>query len=592
MTISTKRVLFIFPLFAAAVSCVVQAGPGAAERLNNMVEDYWEAYLELNPIKATLFGDNRFNDRLGNTISEEYRARTKALDMEYLSKLASIDPSQLDGQDALSYEVFKRNRELSLEDLRFKSHYLPVSQFFSMPSFFAQMGSGKSIQPFHTVKDYENFLARAEGFPAWVDTAITNMKKGVKEGIVQPKVVIEKTIPQLAAHVVDDPTQSVFYQPVTNFPAAFDEVGRKRLTGAYRLLITNTIVPAYRRLHDYMAGEYLSHGRTTVGLMHLPNGKAWYDHLVHTRTTTGLSGEEIHAIGLKEVERITREMEAVKDRIGFRGDLKAFFEHLRSDDRYYYSEAKDILAEYETLKQHVAKALPKVFGVLPKADYEIRPIEEFRAKSAATAQYNSPTPDGKRLGVFYVNTYDLKARPKYSMQALSLHEANPGHHLQISIQFEVDSLPRFRRFGSFTAYTEGWGLYAESLGKELGLYQDPYQYFGMLNLEIWRAVRLVVDTGIHAKGWTRDQALDYMLAHTSLAETDTIAEIERYIVIPGQALAYKIGQLKFAELRARAEKRLGDKFDIRTFHDALLVDGALPLDVLERKMDAWLESKA
>jgi uncharacterized protein (DUF885 family) len=350
-------------------------------------------------------------------------------------------------------------------------------------------------------------------------------------------------------------------------------------------------VPTYQKLHDYIRDTYLPDTRDSVGLSELPNGRSWYDYLVGETTTTALSAEEIHEIGLAEVARIRAEMERVKDEVGFEGSLNEFFDHLKEDPQFFYSEPEQLLEAYRSLKGRVDAAVPEMFSLLPKADFEIRPVEEYRQQSAAAASYMPSSPDGSRPGVFYVNTYDLKSRPRYNIEAIYLHEAAPGHHFQIALAQELDELPRFRRFGGSTAYVEGWGLYAESLGSELGMYQDPYSYYGALTAEMWRAIRLVVDSGMHAKGWSRDDALAFMRDNSSIGEADVVAEIDRYIAIPSQALAYKIGQLKIRELRTRAETELGDSFDIRGFHAAVLQDGALPLNVLEAKVDRWIASQ-
>jgi len=538
-------------------------------------------------VNATLIGDHRYDDRLPDNLGADWRKASEDLDRRYAAAAAALDPAGLNARDALSREIFVYARQLSAEQWRYPDHLLPVSQFFSLPSFLAQLGSGHTAQPFATVKDYENFLARSAAFTGWVDAAIANMREGVKRGIVQPRVVIEKALPQLAAHVVDDPERSVFFQPVANFPEAIPAPERKRLEAAYRAHIMQVVVPAYRRLHAYMRDEYLPHGRATVGLGALPGGKEWYAYKARSYTTTSQTPDEIHAIGLKEVERIAGEMDRVRAELGFKGDLPAFLEHLRTDPRYYFTSADDLLAGYAQIKQRVDAVLPRLFGRLPRADYVIRPVEAFRAASMAAAQYLPPSADGSRPGIFYVNTHDLKVRPRYVMEALSLHEASPGHHFQISIAYELDGLPRFRRFDSYTAFVEGWALYAESLGGELGMYQDRYQYFGRLAFEMWRALRLVVDTGMHARGWTREQALATMARYSALGESDQVAEVERYIALPGQALAYKTGELAIRRLRTAAEARLGARFDVRAFHDLVLGGGALPLAVLEARVGAW-----
>lgn len=563
----------------------------ASQRLAALVEQYFEDNLELNPVTATFVGDNRFNDRLANSIGPEHRAAQLGLERRYLKALDDIDASELSGQDLLTLEVFRLGRQEAIEGSEFPAYLLPINQMFSLPSLMAMLGSGRSAQPFATVADYDNFLGRIDGFTVWVDQAIANMREGADKGVVQPTVIMEKVLPQLAAHVVDDPEQSLFWGPVAAMPEDFSEEDRARLTAAYRDAIAGQIVPAYSRLHDFIETEYLPQTRATVAWADLPDGARWYDYRARVSTTTTMSAREIHELGLAEVARIRLEMEQVRDTVGFEGDLAAFFEYLKTDDAFYYENAEDLLDGYRALKTRIDALLPALFSDFPAADYEIREVEAFRAQSSAGASYQRPAPDGSRPGIFYVNTHNLRAQPKYGMETLSLHEASPGHHFQVSIQQELTELPRFRRFGGYTAYVEGWALYAESLGRELGLFTDPYQYYGKLNDEQLRAMRLVVDTGLHTEGWTREQAIAFMLENSSLAESDVVAEVERYIAIPGQALSYKIGQIRLLELRARAEQKLGDRFDVKAFHSMVLRGGALPMAVLEARTDRWIAAQ-
>ncbi len=558
------------------------------ERLHALFDDYFERQLELNPLLATSIGDPRYNDRYEVSIAPEWRARALKVERDALAGLASIDRSRLAGQDLLSYDIFKSARELEIEGFRFPEHLLPLNQFHSTPNSFAQMGSGEGIQPFHTVKDYDDFLKRLDGFVAWTDQAIANMHEGAAKGYTLPRVLAERILPQLEAHIVASPEESLYYGPVRDMPEGFSTADRARLTAAYRTAITSKVVPTYRKLRDFMRDEYLSRTRTTVGLDALPDGAAWYAYNVRAITTTDYTPAQIHEIGLAEVERIHGEIRAVMKQVGFTGDLEAFSAFMQKDPRFFFDDREKLISGYVDIKRRVDPALPKLFERLPTADYEVRAVEPFREKSAAGGSYQAATEDGSRPGIFYANAYDLKARPMWAMEALSLHEGNPGHHFQISLQREQKDLPKFRRFSGYTAYSEGWGLYAESLGRELGLYEDPYQYFGMLEAELWRAIRLVVDTGLHSKGWTREQVLEYMDAMSSTAEARAVSEAERYIAIPGQALAYKIGQLKIRELRSRAEAELNGAFDVRQFHTAVLGDGALPLHVLETKIERWI----
>jgi uncharacterized protein (DUF885 family) len=569
----------------------VEAATAESRKLAELVDAYFEEQLRLNPLLATSIGDPRYNDRFEVTISPEWRARDEKVEREFLERIRSIDRALLSGQDALTYEIFKSAREREIEGFRFPGHLIPVNQFYSVPNSFAQLGSGNGLHPFKTVKDYEDFLKRIDGFAAWTDQAIVNMREGIAKGYTLPKVLVERTLPQLAAQLVEKPEDSLYWGPIANLPASFTAEEQARLTAAYRAAITNQVIPSYRRLHDFLRDEYLPKARTSVGLDALPDGKAWYEYNVRNITTTDYTPAQIHEIGLREVARIHGEMRKVMQQVGFEGSLDDFFRFLNTDPQFVHPSREALVAGYVDIKKRVDPQLPKLFEILPKADYEVRAVEPFREKSAAGGQYQAASEDGSRPGIFYANAYDLKARPKWAMEALSLHEGNPGHHFQISIQREQKDLPRFRRFGGYTAYSEGWGLYAESLGPDLGVYKDPYQYFGRLEGELFRAIRLVVDTGLHSKGWTREQVLEYIDANSATSDARRIAETERYIAIPGQAVAYKIGQIKISELRARAERELGDRFDLRTFHTAVLADGALPLDVLEAKIDRWIAAQ-
>ncbi len=558
------------------------------QKLNKVFEDYFEELIKLFPIYASYIGDKRYDDKFANDISENHRNKQKELFNKYLSQISEINRDLLQGQDRLSYDIFKRDMVLSLEGFQFNDHLIPVNQIQSTPTFFAELGSTGSLHPFKTVKDYDNFLERIKGFQVWVDTAIVNMGKGSELGIVQPKIIMEKTLPQFEAHLVKDIKKSVFYKPIENLPSDFTGEEKKRLVEEYSEAIKKQIVPTYKKLYDFIKDEYLSECRETIGLSELPDGEKWYAYEVKRLTTTNLTPEEIFGIGLNEIKRIEKEINRIKEQVGFEGEMQGFFDYLKKDERFYFSDKEALLKGYEKLREKIDSRIPELFKLIPKADYEIKPVEKFREKTAAGAQYMGATPDGSRPGVFYVNTYDLKAHPKYGMVTLFLHEVSPGHHFQISLQQEQEDLPKFRRFGSYGAYIEGWALYAESLGKEMGLYTDPYQYYGNLSAEMFRAVRLVVDVGMHMKGWSREKALNFLMKNLSFVESEAVAEIERYIAWPGQALSYKIGQLKISQLRAKAEKELGSKFNIKAFHDEILRDGALPLDVLEIKMDEWL----
>jgi uncharacterized protein (DUF885 family) len=562
-----------------------------SQKLQVVFDEYFERQLQLNPILATSIGDPRYNDRFVVSIAPEVIAQARQLERDYLGRINAIDRGKLSAQEQVSYDIFRSSREREIDGFRFPGELIPMNQFYSVPNSFVQLGSGNGMQPFKTVQDYDKFLKRIDGFVQWTDQAIVNMREGIRRGYTLPRILAERTLPQLQAQVVPRAEDSLYWGPITGMPAGFPAEDRERLTAAYRAAIESKIVPAYRKLHDFMRDEYVPKARASDGMEGLPDGKAWYAYNVSRITTTGYTPEQIHQIGLDEVQRIHAEMAEVMRRVGFKGTLQEFFTHLNSDPQFFWPTREALVAGYVDIKNRVDPQLPKLFEILPRADYEVRAVEPFREKSAAGGQYQAANEDGSRPGIFYANAYDLRARPKWAMEALSLHEGNPGHHFQVSIQREQKDLPKFRRFGGYTAYSEGWGLYAESLGPELGMYGDPYQYFGRLEAELWRSIRLVVDTGLHAKGWTREQVLAYMDANSSAAEARRVSEAERYMAIPGQALAYKIGQLKLAELRARAEQALGPKFDVRRFHTAVLADGALPLDVLEAKVDRWIASQ-
>ncbi|MEJ2128938.1 MAG: DUF885 domain-containing protein [Woeseiaceae bacterium] len=565
--------------------------------LNQLYHEYDEEMLALNPITATFRGDHRFNDQWGpyDFLSDEYAEAMYDLHKRYLAKLLEYDPETLTGQDRLNFEIFQFDRENAIErqDQGYNDYesLTPVSQFFSVPNFLPILGSGAVGQPFETPQHYDDWIKRSSHFVRHVDLSIAKMREGVELGVVQPRILMEKALPQLAAQVVESPEQSAFYGPIARMPESFSDEDRERLTAAYEDHIMNTLIPAYAKLHDYIGNEYMQHTRETVGQLNSPGGKDYYAFMVRETTTTNYTPEEIHEIGKREAERIYAEMEKVKDEVGFEGTMAEFFVYLREDPQFHFKSEEEILQAYEDLRNEIDPKLPKLFGTLAEAPYVLKPVEPFRAQSMAAAQYFPGTPDGSRPGIFYINTYDLPARPKWFMESLSIHEANPGHHFQISVAQEVEDLPAFRRFGGYTAYVEGWGLYAESLGKELGMYTDPLQYFGSLFGDIWRANRLVVDTGMHALGWTREEAIEYMASNSPITDTDVVAEVERYIAIPSQALAYKIGQLKIRELRNRAEEALGDKFDVRAYHDLVLTNGSLPLFVLEAEVDRWIEKQ-
>jgi uncharacterized protein (DUF885 family) len=568
------------------------ANAATSEQLNALFEQYFEEYLKLNPLVATYIGDHRYNDQLPNFISPEYRARQHDMNERYLAAIRRFDPATLSGEDRISYEIFLRERMRQKESERFPDQLLPLAQTGGLPTMMPALGSGTNAQPFVTVQDYENWLKRLDGFVAYMDQSIVNMREGIAKGVVQPRPVTEKVLSQLGGLIVPKAEDSPFWGPIAKFPETVPAADRERLTAAYRAAIEGKVMPSYMRVRDFVKNEYLPKSRTSVAWTALPDGKAWYAFYVQQHTTTDMTPEEIHQLGLSEVSRILGEMNGVREKVGFKGDLEAFFKHLESGPQFYYTQGPDLVEGYRKLKLRIDAALPKLFSVFPKADYEVRQVEAFREQTAAGAFYESASADGSRPGIFYVNTFNLKSQPKFGMETLSLHEASPGHHFQGSIQQELTGLPKFRRFGGgYTAYVEGWALYAEYLGKELGLFTDPYQWFGRLNDEQLRAMRLVVDSGLHALGWSREQAIKYMLDNSTLAESDVVSEVERYIAWPGQALGYKVGDLRIQALRHRAERELGDNFDVRDFHREVLCDGAVPMSVLEAKVDRWIAAR-
>jgi uncharacterized protein (DUF885 family) len=586
----------LFILLALATGCgglthETQApAETAAARLDRLFEEHWQASLELNPVWATFIGDHRYDDRYAVTISPQHRAATRALLERSLAAVEAVPEEALDPQRRLSRTLFLRDVRHDLESYRFPFELLPLNQFYSAPNSFVMLGSGKSAQPFEVVTDYENFLKRMDGFVAWVDQAIVNMRLGMERGVVQPAVLMERVLPQLAAHVVSDPADSLFYGPVAEFPDSVPATEQARLRAAYSDAIAHKLVPAYARLHDFVRDEYLPAARDTFGLYALPDGAAWYQYLIRQHTTTDMTAETIHQVGLEEVARIHAEMRQVMAEVGFEGDLQAFFEYMNNNPDFYFETPEQMIAAHEALRAKADAAAPQLFRRIPRSGYEIRAVEAFRERSAAKGSYQAPAADGSRPGIFYVNTYRPETRPRWDTEALFLHEAVPGHHFQRASNLELEDIPAFRRYGGVTAFAEGWGLYSESIpvGRALGFYEDPYQRFGELNAELWRAIRLVVDTGLHAKGWSRQDVLDYMFANSATMETRATAEAERFMAIPGQALAYKIGQLKIFALRAQAEAALGERFDIRDFHARVLDQGDLPLDVLATRIEAWI----
>ena len=581
-------------LLAVAALSGCAAGPHvkpADATLNALVEEYFDQQLELSPMSATAIGDSRFDDRLDESTSPGFREKSFGIERAYLDRAKAVDAAQLSAAARITLEIFVSEREQALAGQPFHEEYLPFSQMSGLPMDLVVYGSGEGPQPFATAADYDRFLRRVREFPRWVDGAIALMRTGMSRGITLPRPAVVKMIPQLREIATPTAEASIFWGPIKALPKTISAADAARLREAYAGAISREVLPAYARLADFLERDYLPAARTTVGWSDLPDGPAWYRWRIRGATTMDMPPDQIHQVGLDEVARIRAEMMAVKEQVGFQGNLDAFFEHLEDDPQFYFDNQQELLDAYRAVKRRIDALLPKLFSDFPKADYEIRAVEPFRAASAAGASYQAPSADGKRPGIFYINTFNLKAQPRFGLETLSLHEAAPGHHFQIAIQQELTDLPRFRRFNNYVSYAEGWALYSESIGKELGLFTDPYQWYGRLSDEMLRAMRLVVDTGLHSKGWTREQSIKYMLDNSSMAESDVTAEVERYIVWPGQALGYKLGQLHITALRAKAQAELGARFDVREFHSQVLRDGALPMDVLSAKIDRWIATK-
>lgn len=554
----------------------------------NMLDTYYQDGLKLNPIAATFAGDNRYNDKFPNFLAPEYKEKVKAYYINYKNILNTYKDTDLNESEKLSKATLNWDIDINLADLSFKKDLMPIDQMWSPHLNIGQLASGSGAQPFETVTDYNNWLKRVDGYLLWLASAESNMKEGIKTGYVLPKSLITKVIPQMAAMAEDNVENHLFYQPIKNFPEGFSEEDKKKLTASYTTMVKEKVIPAYKKMHDFMSTTYLKAGRESSGFSALPKGTAYYNHQIKKYTTTNRSADEIHALGLKEVARILSEMEAVKTEVGYEGDIISFFDFVRNNKELMpFTDAQQVLDNFNTIHETMKPKLAELFDVTPKTAFEVRRTEAFR-EASASAEYNQGSLDGTRPGIFYTPIPEVTKYNTFSDEALFLHEAIPGHHYQISLQQEDEDLPEFRKTLWYSAYGEGWALYSESLGKELGLYTDPYQYFGMLGMEMHRAIRLVVDTGLHVKGWTREQAIQYSLDNEAEGEASITAEIERYMANPGQALSYKIGQLKIIELRAKAEKELGTKFDIRQFHNQVLETGCVPLALLENKIDNWI----
>ena len=575
---------------SAAPSAVVAMSPAA--QLKALFHDSDEAQLRRNPIQGLFRGDLRYADRFGDYITDAYFAGEKQAAVDDLAGLSRIDRKALSIDDRVSYDTFKWQRTTDLKG--FEPGLLrtatdrPIDHFSGFQTFMPDLSSGEGAAPFKTVADYDNNLKRIAGYVVLIDRSIGRMKQGLADGVTNPRLVMQNVIGQLDALNAEGVEGSTFYKPVKKFPDAIPAADRARLTGAYAAIIRDQLIPAHTKLRDFIRDEYLPKARTTVGLGQMPGGKAYYRYLVASTTTTDMTPEAIHALGLSEVKRITAEMEKAKTASGFKGSLAEFVAFLRTDKRFAPASRDAMRDDFTAIDKRVLAVVGQDFSLVPKSPLEIRAVPAYKEKTEAAGSYQGGTPDGSRPGVFFYNAYDLPSRYSWGFETLFLHEGIPGHHFQISLAQESTGLPAFQRFGGNTAYVEGWALYSESLGYELGFYKDPYQNYGHLNDEMLRAMRLVVDTGIHNEGWGRDQAIKYMLDNSAMGKTDATAEVERYIAIPSQALAYKVGQLTIRRLRSKAEAELGPKFDIRAFHAQVLMSGALPMAVLESKIEDWI----
>ena len=587
LTVAMAAALCALPARAheIAAPATTVAAP-AAQTLHRLFDEEWERSLRESPEGASYRGDKRYNDRWSDDSLTAIAAR-EAADREALRRLKAIDRNALPAADRLSYDVMAWQLERGVQRQKYREWQRPVSQRGGL-----QNAEGiAEVLPFATLKDYQDWLQRLERLPEKVEQTTLLMREGLKEKNTPPRVLMQRVTAQIAAQIVDDPEKSPFYKPFTKFPDAVPPADRAALQARAKAVITGQVVPAYRQFATFFEKEYLPGSRETIAAADLPDGKAYYDFLAAQFTTTDLTADQIHKIGLKEVARIRAEMEMIKDEVGFKGSLGEFFDHLRSDPKFFHKTPAELLEAYQAISKRIDPQLVKISKVIPRLPYGVRAIPDNIAPDTTTAYYQGGAIDGSRAGYYYVNLYKPEVRPTWEMMALSLHEAVPGHHFQISRAMELADLPMFRKTGYFTAYGEGWGLYAERLGYDMGLYDDPYDRMGQLAYDMWRAVRLVVDTGMHSKGWSRDKAIEYFMDNAPKTRQDVTNEIDRYIGWPGQALAYKIGQLKISELRERARLALGDRFDLRDFNDAVLITGSVPLQALETHIDAWIAAE-
>ncbi len=574
------------PMHSSEPTEAAASQDSAGGALHRLFDAEWDYQMEQNPTWASRLGDRRWNDRWQDASLEAIRKRHDH-DLGVLAELQHIDRSRLARADQLNYDLFEKNYGLEVEDFQFHTYLMPVSQMDGIQT----ANELADALRFESVKDYEDWIARLRSFPRYMQQTTALMRQGIAERMLLPKVILQKVTPEIDNQIVKEPESSPFYLPFKHFPTSMAAPDRERLAGEAKAAIATGVIPGFREFREFFVNVYLPASFDSVGIWQVPHGDRLYAFLVRRETTTDLTPQQIHETGLREVARIHGEMMQILNQVGFKGSLQDFFKFLRTDPQFYYKDPKDLQEGYEVIAKTIDPRLVKVFRILPRMPYGVEPIPAESAPVQTTAYYRPPAADGSRAGTFFVNLYKPEMRPKWEMMALALHEAVPGHHLQIALAMELGEIPKFRRYGGYTAFVEGWALYAESLGEEMGLYEDPYSKFGELTYDMWRAVRLVVDTGMHFMKWDRQRAIDFFMENTPKQELDITNEIDRYIAWPGQALAYKAGQLKIRELRAKASRDLGDKFDLRDFHNAVLSAGAVPLDILEQQVDAWIASQ-
>jgi uncharacterized protein (DUF885 family) len=586
MRVAFHTLLLLLATTGAQAATPSPSPDDAGAKLHALFGSEWERQLLENPTSATYLGDHRYDDRWPDR-SPAAIEKSHAGDVAVLKTLGTLPTSALTGDDPLNKELFRRMYQQSVDAYDWGLQFLPITQRDGVQT----VAETTELIQFSTVKDYTNWLARLDGLGTYVDQTIGLMREGMRRGLVQPKIIMQRVPDQIAKQIVTDPTASPFYAPFRKMPATIPAAEQLRLQAAARDSISGTVVPAYQRLQKFFAGEYLPACRDSVGVWDTPGGAAWYQNRIAWFTTTDLTADQVHELGLKEVARIRGEMQKIIEQVGFKGSFPEFLQYLRTDPKFRYTDPQRLFDAYLVMAKRIDPLLPHYFGKLPRMPYGVRPIPAESAPDTTTAYYQGPALDGRRAGFYYVNLYKPEERPTYEIPVLTIHEAVPGHHLQIALAQELGSLPMFRRNFEATAFIEGWALYSESLGQEMGLYADPYDKFGQLTYEMWRAVRLVVDTGMHHKRWSREQAITFFKENAPKTELDIVNEVDRYIAWPGQALAYKIGELKIKQLRGQATQALGAGFDIRSFHDVVLGSGAIPLDVLEANVQRWIKER-